>query len=1029
MLVLSYASCTEVVYAQETVIIKVDDFGKGMTPVLPAWRNDPSAITFSQNMYSTQPGGRQLRFGYTRIDTIAPTDSAIRSLEMFLPSNDSGHIVFAADGYWFGNVAGHPSFDVGQVQRGFDWITFNHAARQITPYFGGDSIALDGDSVIGFGSRFIRDLQPGDTIHAAESVKVIDYIVSDNKLMTTGDWTTSNEDSFLISRTYSKAYTPFLHQSGDYMYTGTSVDPPQIIYTKDDTLRIRPMGIVDSFYVDSIYSLYPPRTGVDSTEKYGARRSWDTTSGGARFIKEIQVITRRKAGQWSNDNWLEDLSANPQAYYVRLGVEDRTSFFPISGNTDTSLYLMTWYADSGAVDSALPVDTLRDTTETTGGGYVYLGYSSWFTMDGLTDEPSKYWDAAKCSVITGTYAGSTLTITHFDSATSLFLFDSPNLPGWDLGSGETVQLTRTPDSSWLPERYFNNGQTLNDTIATADIEGTWGYIYSAAGFYDVVVPDGSTGAGFMRGRGALFYTIDGSFPIDTTEFYKAMHFIHLTGDDIDFAAFADSSEHVLRTYLRYHKADNPLDTLTLHTLDNIQSQKSVWRCRRVLGTWPRRAKYFTSYEQAATDCPINSVIDEYIEYVIATTRTDVQTKEATAIGNSYFPIRFAANSVAGDTIFFITAIGTDLTDLSTVSTSNWEIVKIGMPNFSGMTEWNTPPQLVGWGDTASVSLLSFSGVNDPWNWSVTNDILVGNDPAAPIVSVFGYDDQLVIFKPSSILGFDGARFKELSQTDGLVAPRAVVGLTKELYWLDVDGVKKMARRDFSGYSIQKVSTAIDPILNSWSATNFSYDVVPVSLSTEYRGNAVMTYNQRDRHLYLFGTFSGTTNNACLTYGVETGLWDGYFTIPATDAVWATIRDTSRILIGGAGIVYAMDYVFRDVNVGIDADIRSAKFMIEDKGWPVKSRLKSVWFNGRGFAGGFDEAYILLIGENARDSFNLSFKNTLSGTSGDIGQTFHSSQDNLSRYWQWQIKTEGNDSASLFQPHELRMEFIPVAREH
>jgi hypothetical protein len=422
-------------------------------------------------------------------------------------------------------------------------------------------------------------------------------------------------------------------------------------------------------------------------------------------------------------------------------------------------------------------------------------------------------------------------------------------------------------------------------------------------------------------------------------------------------------------------------------------------------------------------------VEAYREWIVLTPDSvNRVTREAKAIGNSMFPVRFARTN--GDTTFFVTTISSDLTDSSDVSTVNWEIVKVGMPNFSGMTEWNTPPQLVGWGDSTSPSLLSFAEPNDPWNWPVTNDVLVGNDPSRPIVSVYGYDDQLVIFKPSSMLGFDGNRFKELSQTDGLAAPRAVVGLTKELYWLDVDGVKKMARRDFSGYSIQKVSTALDPIFNAWNANNYGTDVVPFYLTPENRSKSVFAYNQRDRHLYAIMSIitPGDTSQAILTYGVETGLWDGYFTIPATDAIWATIRDTSRILIGSpdSATIFGLDYIYLDNNVGIDLDLRSSKFQIEDNGWPVKSKLKSVWFNGRGAANLLDGARVLLIGENATDTFNITFNAGI----GDVGQTFYSSKDNLSKYWQWQIKAEGKDATgSLFQPHELRMEFIPVAREH
>jgi len=935
-LVFSYASCTEVVYAQETVVISVTDFGKGMTPVLPVWRNDPSALIMSQNMYSTQPGGRQLRFGYTLMTdaTAADANSGIAAMALFAPVEDSGSIVYAAGGKWYGNIAGFPEWTGLGVPR-FDWNAAFSAVVQIRPYNPG-TMDLDADSVVGTSTRFVRDLQVGDSITASGETERVSHIISDTKLFTVGSWGATESDSpYTVTRSHDSVATPFMHQSGNYLYTGSVASPPQIIYAKDDTLRIRPMGIVDSLYIDTIYSKYPTTSAAwDSLSIYG-RRSWDSAlvDPGAEFIKEIQLVSRRKAGQWVYDQWLQSLSSSPEAYYVRVGFEDRTSFYTITGNSDTALYLMTWYVEAASID----------------------------TDNGMTD--------------------------------------------------------------WTDSLFLGRGPELDDTVDVATAVGTWAYIYASAGFSQTVVPDDSTGTVTLLGRGAIFYTVDASFPIDTTEFRKGLHFIHLTGSDINFPEFVTNSVRLLHEDFLYADPGEPITQADLPPGDTIRSQRTVYVCGD--NPWKFNAVFF-SYEAAAVECNVRD-ITTMIQYRYTRTSTSQSTTESEAVGNSYFPIRYAVPSDSGDTIFFIMGTAPALTEITTASTTNWEIVRVGLPNWSGMTEWGTPAQLVAWGDSSSSSLLSFSGNNDPWNWSVNSDVIVGNNPAAPIVSAYGYDDQLVIFKPSSMLGYNGARFTELSQTDGLAAPRAVVGLTKELYWLDVDGVKKMARRDFSGYSIQKVSQALDPVFNSWSATNFGGDVVPITLVPAYRKNAVMAYNQRDRHLHLFGTFSGATNNGDLTFGVENQLWDGYFTIPATDAMWVTIRDTSRLLIGSpdSSTIFGLDYVFKDVSTGIDSDLKSAKFQIEDKGWPVKSKLKRVWFNGRGCSGCFDVARLFIIGENATDTFNLTFNNNIS----DIGQTFYSSQDNLSKYWQWQIKTEGNDSASVFQPHELRMEFIPVAREH
>lgn len=928
MMMLSFGMCVEPSYAQETVVVSVKDFGKGMTPVLPVWRNDPEALVYSQNMFSTQPGGRQLRFGYSIFTDTFTVDSGhiTSALALFQPAQDSGAIVYTSNGKWYGNTVGERRW-AGSRNPGFDWNAAFADAAQIRPFNGGDSIGLASDSVIGFGTRFVRDLQPGDTITSSGESKVVDYIVSDTKLFTTASWS-ADTATYVVARAHDSLVTPFLYQSGDLLYTGTVADPPQIIYTKDDTLRIRPMGIVDSFYIDSIYTKYPPDTSDwDDDSTYGGRRSWDTTAGAKEYYKEFQLVSRRKPGQWSINQWVENLNNSPEAYYVRIGFENKTVFYPIVANSDTSIYLMTWY-----------VDTLS------------LGASG---------------------------------------------------------------------ASWNDSLYFGVGTDIDDLPAAAAAESTWGYIYSSAGFSKVVVADENTNAVAIRGRGALFYLEDASFPIDSTEFYKGMHFIHLTGDDINFPKYIDEASKLIRDRYEPRELSEPVLQADLPDGDTVRSSTPIFWCDNIYKNYP-------TLDEAEEHCHFGETVTEGKMWRITTTRTDQLTKEAEAIGNAYFPIRYASH--INDTIFFVTSIGTDLTDITEITTSNWEIVKVGMPNFSGMAEWNTPPQLVGWGDSTSPSLLSFSGVNDPWNWSATSDVLVGNDPSSPIVSVYGYDDQLVVFKSSSMLGFDGNRFTELSQTDGLAAPRAVVGLTKELYWLDVDGVKKMARRDFSGYSIQKISSAMDPVFNSWRPQDFGTDVVPIRLTPQYRNNAIMTYNQRDRHLYLFGTFSEATNNACLTYGVETGLWDGYFTIPATAAIWASVRDTSRILIGSpdSATVFGLDYAYLDHVTGIDLDLLSAKFQIEDNGWPVKSKLKAVWFNGRGASNLLDSARIFIIGENATDTFDITFGVSI----GDVGQTYYSSKDNLSKYWQWQIEAFGTDSTgTLFQPHELRMEFIPVAREH
>jgi hypothetical protein len=771
---------------------------------------------------------------------------------------------------------------------------------------------------------------------------VVKYIRNDNKLYVTAAWTgTGAKATYLLTRLFPAGYVPFLKQSRDLLYTGTAGSEPQVIYRQNNALKMRHLGVVDSFLIDSIYTWYPACStancwsSADSISKYGSRRSWDTTVWGTRYFKEFELVSRRKPGEWLTNQWAEDLSENPEAYYVRVGYDDKTAFYTIAGNSDTGINLLAWYVDSLAVD--------------------------------------------------------------------------------------------TTGASWDDSLFFGKAQEFQSDIPTAAaVEGKWGYIYCAAGLSDVVVPDNETGVVKIRGRGAMFWTIDASPPVDSTAFYKNMCFIHLTGNDVSFDAYADASAKLVKTYYDYTEPGEPQPDPPKG--DTVIGSRKVYAC------WhPTQWTVYSTFEEAEDRCgkgQFKKEVSEYTEWTIYTTRTDRITKEAQAIGNSYFPIRYMSKS--GDTLFFITGVGTDLTDKSDVQTSNWEIVKVGLPQWAGMTEWATPPQLVAWGDTSAGSLISFSGINDPWNWSANSDVLVGDRPSDQIISIIGYDDQLVIFKPTSIVGYDGSSFVELSQTDGLVGRRAVVGLSKELYWQDVDGFKKMQRRDFSGYSIQKISTDIDPCVNSWSAIQFGADVVPFIQSPAYRANTILTYNQRDNHLYVFGTFSGDTtqkvNNACLTYSLDRNVWDGYFTIGASDALFTTIRDTARIIIGStsSATIYALGYTYNDAGSKINGDLRSSKFFVADEsGMPYKSKFLWARLLTKSVSGAMDSGYVMLIGSVATDTLDLT---GYGGAASFKDSTYYSFGDNISTYWQWEIKTYGHSSGNIFQPQELVMAFLPVTKD-
>jgi hypothetical protein len=346
-----------------------------------------------------------------------------------------------------------------------------------------------------------------------------------------------------------------------------------------------------------------------------------------------------------------------------------------------------------------------------------------------------------------------------------------------------------------------------------------------------------------------------------------------------------------------------------------------------------------------------------------------------------------------------------------------------------MAEWNSPAQLVGWGDSAGTSVLSFSGVGAPWDWPVENDVAVGGNPSDPIISVIGYDDQLVIFKNSSIVGYPG--FKELSISNGLVGGRAVVGLYKVVYWLDVDGVYQMARRDFLGYSVEKISAALDPVFNAWDYTTFSADVVPFKINPAYRHLSVLTYNQRDQHLYLFFP-EGTSaeNNRCLTYDVQGNKWDGFFTLKASDAAWITMRDTSRVVMGcpDSAMITGLDYAYNDPGAtGIDGTLLSGRFWIsggQADAWPVETIAQRVRFLGRSLQPAIDSAWVIMVGDDRSDTLDMTFNTSW----GDVEQIWRLSGDNKSEFWQWKMQVFSDSIVGLFVPYQLDMEFSPVTRD-
>jgi hypothetical protein len=923
-------------YADERVVVAVRNFGKPMEPLAPAFTNDPERIVLSQNFYSTQPGARQSRNGVVQsFNYSALKTQSADAIATFGGQDDSAAIVFMAGGKWWYTFYG--AYSGGQLQ----YVSSVAAPREVRPYSPG-TIYYDttGASFI-VGSNqpayFTRHLQPNDTLYLESPLDtaVVKYVFSDGELRvdTLNGITFHTSDPWHASRVYVGS-DPWLYSSGQYIYSGSTKDAPQVIFNKDDTVFIRPLVMVDSFVVDAIRSVYKDSVGGSET-----RRSSEVAGGGDTVIVEMQLVSRR--ANWLPDQWLVSDAGSPVTYFVRLGFYDDTAkgylgrFYTIRGNTDTSIFLASWFRDT--------------------------------IVNGLS--------AAERTAL---------------------------------------QPLRT--------------DTL-DSVITAFPLIYHAYIYAASGSFDVVLADTSTPQATLFGRGAIWKVPDPAPPlIDTAQFANYLHFLHLTKDDVQFPAYTAGRDQI-KTY----------------TIG-----------RRLSTSWGAPGAVI-GVPLSQSELPVGDTIIAYREeshlrgeflpgkyqgwevWGIWTIKTVISKRpvQASFVNDAYYPVRYAKR--IGDTLFFVvSAANLDMVaDTSRDTTSNWEIVKVGMPSWSGMTSWGNPPQLVAWGDTSSPSLLSFAQPSDPWNWTALNDVNIGLTSSGPVVGVIGFDDQLLAYKQNSITGFNGSQFTEISQGDGLIARDALTADNKRAFWLDIDGPKMISRRDFSGYTIQKIGKALDPVFNAWSSGFFGSSVVPFYVNPAYRSQALMRYNEYDEHLYLwFAEGSATTNNRCLTMNLATGEWDGLFTNGASAAMPMVWDDTTGLLFARNDTARVMRTSgnFNDGGVGITSDLRSGRFWnTDEKGWPISTTLQAVRFTGRGSDVLYDTLRLSVyvnrsmsgnITTAAADSVILDM-----ATSVADGQfTWYPSSDLTGVYWEWRIYVDGGTTGTLFAPYEMLFEFSAPSRE-
>jgi hypothetical protein len=914
------------VYAQESVVVKIRDMGRGMELLPSPYRNDPEAVSLSSNMRSLQQGVATTRFGTTEFidyNTSAILANAESVADLPL-KGDSSAIIFAAGGNWYWSHYGK------RVNGKMQFLSAPTTPRRIERYSPGNVSYNAGTVDLSFSmTKNTRHLLPGDTLVVEDNndTFVVRYVVSDVIMVadSVNDITSTTTSDWHAWGSYN-GENPYLYTSGDLCYTGDNQTPPQVIYSHNDTILSRPLLMVDSFYVDGILNFY-----VDSADGDQVRSSYEISNNDT-VISEIQLVSRR-AG-WEINEWLQTATDQPVTYFVRIGwwqnnIKNKAKFFPIRGNSDTSMYLSAWYVS----------DTLGNTT------------------------------------------------------------------------------------LWRDSTLAGHGLRMQDTMRNSDMASSqWAYIYTATGFYDVVVSDEDTDTIQFYGRGAVLAITDTStFYIDPDTFYTGMYYIHLTADDVEFNSYGvGTSVTHYNAYRSIYLGESPITQDQLPVTDTISS---FWI--RDIG-WGRLEYWYT----------------------IRSTKP-VFTIDAQYVNKSFYPVRYG--EMSNDTLFIVTSSAdfSMLADVSSVKTANWELVKIGMPEWSGISSWNNPEQLVAWGDTASPAVLSRAYPNDPWNWTALNDLIVG-DPATPIVGATGYRDQILTFKDASMDGFNGSVWEEISLSDGLAGERAIAKKNDRVFWLDRGDLKTIARRDFTGLSVTTLSTALRPAFQAWTAGNYNADAVPFTVNPQAKHLSSLVYNPYDEHLYLFfPEGSSSANNKCLTFDLERNQWDGYWDLGVNDAFWMEFDDTMKVVCASSGsgfasdsaLIFAIDNVHEDIandataDIAVDAQRKSHKFWVTDQsGFPIEAKLKTVRILHRGDSDalGADSYFKIRSNYNvgglltaAHDSVAI----TLPGTQGDYTQFWRPSKDQTGTYWQYDLTINGvTTTPAPYSIYGIDLEFIPVGRD-
>jgi len=366
--------------AAPPVVISITDFGQ---PMRPNWNhfgvNNPKNIIKSENMYSLQFGGRQLRHGYHEISDSANFNSTfggggMDALGVYHPAEHLRWMLFATNGKWgYGNL---------------DTTTIKMKGARMAPFLSGpdngEKLEWKDDSIWydDAGPEFFVHVQVGDTISFGDPLptdfaREVRWVVENRKLILTSGSLTHDSGTYTLRRGYpdDSAIAPFIIQYADLAYTGTKRSRPQVIYPKSaTTLGIRPLGIADSMQIDDIHFKF----GDTSS----AVKSYDTATDTKEYLNLIEVVDRRKG--WSPDQWAESVFGAPESFYLRLGARAGDSLdvmtYRILGSTDSSLYVAAVFVDT-VTDNALlygKVRVMGDTVDFEGfeGGTGYIMGSS-----------------------------------------------------------------------------------------------------------------------------------------------------------------------------------------------------------------------------------------------------------------------------------------------------------------------------------------------------------------------------------------------------------------------------------------------------------------------------------------------------------------------------------------------------------------------------------------------------------------------------------------------------------------------------